>query len=164
VFVLGMLGMLSTLSLPILLRAKNAANTASALGTVRVVNGAQITYALTCGLGFFAPDLPSLALPPLASTEGFLPPELSTGAVVTHSGYSVSLYATPLAGSPQTCNGLAVGSTAASYVLVADPLDPASNPRYFGTNADGVIYEHSASFSGIMPETGAPAVGAPLDR
>lgn len=163
-FVLGLLGVLSTLALPMLLRAKNAANTASALGTVRVVNGAQITYALTCGLGFFAPDLPSLAIPPPASTDGFLPPELSTGAVVLHSGYSFTLYATPMGGTPATCNGLGVGTTSTSYVFIGDSLDAAANPRFFGTNADGVIYEHNASYAGVMPETGAPPVGAPLDR
>lgn len=163
-FVLALIGMLSTLALPALLRAKSAANAASALGTIRIVSGAQMTYALTCGLGFFAPDLPTLGVPPAGYTDTFLPPELTTGAAVLHGGYNFSLYATPLPGTPPTCNGLAAGATAPTYVLVADPIDPESNPRFFGLNSDGVIYEHNATFSGTMPEAGAPPSGAPLDR
>ncbi len=163
-FVLALIGMLSTLALPALLRAKSAANAASALGTIRIVGGAQMSYALTCGLGFFAPDLPTLGVPPAGFTDTFLPPELTSGAAILHGGYNFSLYATPLAGTPPTCNGLAAGATAPTYVFVADPVNPAANPRFFGMNSDGVIYEHNATFSGTMPEAGAPPSGAPLDR
>jgi hypothetical protein len=34
--------------------------------------------------------------------------------------------------------------------------------RFLASNADGAIYEHTASLSAIMPETGAPAQGAPI--
>ena len=163
-FVLALIGMLSTLALPALVRAKSSANAASALGTIRVVGGAQMSYAITCGLGFFAPDLPTLGIPPAGYTDTFLPPELTAAAAVVHSGYNFSLYATPLAGTPPTCNGLAAGATAPTYVLVADPLNPTANPRFFGVNGDGVIYEHNATFAGTMPESGAPPSGAPLDR
>lgn len=164
IFVLGLIGMLSTLALPVLLRAKNAAHSASALGTVRIITGAQMSYALTCGLGFFAPDLPTLGVPPSGFTDTFLPPELTAGAAVLHSGYNFSMFATPLAGTPPSCNGLAAGSTAPTYVLVADPVDAAANPRFFGTNSDGVIYEDINTFAGTMPEAGSPPAGAPLDR
>lgn len=163
-FVLGLIGTLSTLALPALLRAKNAAHSASALGTVRVVSGAQLSYAITCGLGFFAPDLPSLGIPPIGYTDTFLPPELSSAAVVMHSGYNFSMFATPFAGTPATCNGLAAGATSPTYVLIADPIDAVANPRFFGTNSDGVIYEDMATYAGTMPESGAPPSGAPLNR
>lgn len=163
-FVLGLIGMLSTLALPALLRAKNAAHAASAIGTVRLIGGAQMSYALTCGLGFFAPDLPTLGVPPAGYSDTFLPPELTAGTAISHNGYTFSLFATPLAGTPPTCNGLANGLTSPTYVLVADPIDPLANPRFFGLNSDGVIYEDRATYAGTMPETGAPASGAPLDR
>ena len=163
-FVVGLIGMLSTLALPALLRAKNAAHAASALVTVRIVNGAQMSYAITCGLGFFAPDLPTLGVPPLGFTDAFLSPDLTGGAAVLHSGYTFSLYATPLASTPATCNGLPPGVTAPAYVFIADPLDPVANPRFFGVNSDGLIYENVVSYAGTMPETGAPPGGAPLDR
>jgi type II secretory pathway pseudopilin PulG len=163
-FVVALIGMLSTLALPALLRAKNAAHAASAIGTMRLVGGAQMSYALTCGLGFFAPDLPTLGVPPSGYTDTFLPPELTSDTALMHNGYNFSLFGTPLAGTPPTCNGLADGATAPTYVLVADPLDPIGNPRFFGLNSDGVIYEDGTTFSGAMPEAGPPGSGAPLDR
>jgi hypothetical protein len=45
---------------------------------------------------------------------------------------------------------------------VADPLDVTPPARYFGTNADGTIYEHTASYMATMPETGPPLGGAPI--
>lgn len=163
-FVLALIGTLSTLALPALFRAKSAAHAASALGTIRLVSGAQMSFALTCGLGFFAPDLPTLGVPPVGFTEPFLSAEMTSAAVVRHSGYDFSLYATPLPGTPATCNGLAAGATAPTYIFIADPIDPVANPRFFGLNSDGVIYENRTSYSGTMPDSGAPASGAPLDR
>lgn len=160
-FVVALVGLLSSLALPGLMRARGAAQAASALGTIRVINSAELSFAITCGLGFYSADLPSLGIAPPASTEGFLPPDLSRGATIIRSGYAMSLAGTPAPGAPATCNGLAGGSTAPAYAAVADPLDGAVG-RFFGTNSDGVIYEHSASLSAVMPETGAPPVGSPI--
>ena len=49
-FVIAIMGLLSTLAIPGLMRARGAAQSASALGTVRVVNSAQLSFAITCGL------------------------------------------------------------------------------------------------------------------
>lgn len=163
-FVVALIGLLSSLALPALLKAKNAAHSASAIGTVRLVSGAQMSYALSCGLGFFAPDLPTLGVPPAGYTDTFLPPELTTAAVVRHNSYDFSLFATPLSGTPPTCNGLGGSATSPTYVFIADPIDPVGNPRFFGLNADGVIYEDRTTFSGTMPEAGSPTSGAPLNR
>jgi hypothetical protein len=46
------------------------------------------------------------------------------------------------------------------YQVTADPVSPEiSGSRYFGSNSQGVIYEDQGSFSGNMPEAGAPAHG-----
>lgn len=163
-FVVGLLGMLSALALPHLVRAKVAAHSVSALGTLRTIHSAQLSFAISCGQGFFAPDLPTLGVPPVGYTDTFLPSDLVAATSITRSGYTISLVGTALTGSPQTCNGLGGGVTAASYVIVADPVDPVANPRFFATNADGVIYEDSTTFAGTMPEAGAPPSGMPLSR
>jgi hypothetical protein len=31
--------------------------------------------------------------------------------------------------------------------------------RYFGTNSSGLMYEHTAAFFGMLPETGQSGVG-----
>jgi type II secretory pathway pseudopilin PulG len=163
-FVIGLLGVVSTLAIPGLTRARGSAQASSALGTLRVINSAQLSFAIGCGLGFYAPDLPALGAAPPASSEGFVTSDLSSAITVIRSGYSFTLGGTPLAGSPASCNGLAAGQTTPAYVAVADPLDPGTVPRFFGTNADGAIYEHAATLNGVMPETGQPAAGVPVQR
>ena len=162
-FVIAIIGLLSTLAIPGLMRARTAAQSSSALGTMRLVNSAQLSFAITCGLGFYAPDFTTLTRRPAAAPEAFLPPDLATGPTFIKSGYNFSMAGTALAGAPPSCNGLASGAAAPGYAVVADQLDAVpNNGRFFGSNADGVIYEHTDSLAAIMPEGGAPASGSPL--
>jgi type II secretory pathway pseudopilin PulG len=162
-FVVGLIGILCSMAIPGLMRAKGAAQAASALGSIRLVNSAQLSFAITCGLGFYAPDFPTLGVPSPGSAEGYLPPEMSAGFNFMKSGYNFILFGTPHAGAPASCNGLGMGQAAPGYALAADVLNPAvSMPRFFGTNADGVIWEHISTLSLTMPEGGAPPVGVPL--
>ena len=164
-FVIGLIGLLSTLAIPGLMRARGAAQSSSAVGTLRVVNSAQLSFAITCGLGFYSPDFPTLAVKPPGAVEAFLSPELATGPTFMKSGYNFSLAGTALAGAPATCNGLPAGSAAPGYAVVADQLDaPPTAGRFYGANADGVIYEHTSSLGAIMPESGPPSSGAPITR
>ena len=161
-FVVALVGLLSTLAIPGLMRARGAAQSASALGTMRVINSAQLSFAITCGFGFYAPDLPRLGVRPPAAPEAFLPPELASGPTLVKSGYTFSMGAVGIAGAPGSCNGLGAGAGASGYAVIAEPLDTTPPARYFGTNADGVIYEHTASYSLTMPESGPPPGGAPI--
>jgi hypothetical protein len=160
-FVVALIGLLASLAIPGLMKARGAAQASSAIGTLRVVNSGELSFAITCGLGFYAPDLPTLRIPPPGSMEPFLNDDMTAGPTFVKSGYNFSLAGTGLAGAPASCNGLAIGEAAPGYALVADPLDP-STTRYFGTNADGVTYQHSATLSAAMPETGPPPVGSPI--
>jgi type II secretory pathway pseudopilin PulG len=161
-FVIALIGLLSTLAIPGLMRARGAAQSASALGTMKVVNGAQLSFAITCGLGFYSPDLQTLGDAPPSSPEAFLPPEMSSGPTFIKSAYTFSMAGTPIPGAPGSCNGLSVGAASSGYALVADPLDVSPGARYFGTNSDGTVYEDSASYVTTMPEAGAPPGGAPI--
>lgn len=161
-FVVALVGLLMTLAIPGLLRARGAAQASSALGTMRTVGSAQLSYAISCGLGFYSPDFQTLGVKPPAAGEAFLSPELSSAAFFVRSGYTFSMAGNAVAGAPGTCNGLGPGSTSAGYALVADPLQHEATARYFGTNADAVIYENSASLAATMPESGAPPGAAPI--
>lgn len=158
-FVVGLIGLLSSLAIPGLMRARGAAQSASALGTLRVINSAQLSYAVGCGLGFYAPDLPTLGVPPPGSADPFLAFDLTSGPTVIKAGYNFSLFGTALAGAPATCNGLPMGTSSPGYAAIADPLNPIDNGRFFATNADGAVWEHSATLSVVMPEAGSPPVG-----
>lgn len=162
-FVVALIGLLSSLAIPGLMRARGAAQAASALGTIRVINSGQLSFAISCGLGFYVRDLSALRTPAPGSTEGFLDDELTSGAVIQKSGYQFSMAGVEFPGAPASCNNIPVGGTSTSYALVADPVDPnIAMPRFFGTNSDGVIYEHSTSLVDDMPVSGAPAFGVPI--
>ena len=160
-FVVALVGLLASLAIPGLMRARGAAQASSAIGTLRVVNSGELSFAIACGLGFYAPDRATLGVPPPGSTEPFLNDEMTAGPTFVKSGYNFSLAGTPLAGAPASCNGLGVGQSSPGYAAVADPLDPAT-AKYFGTNSDGVTYQHTATLSATMPESGAPPAGTPI--
>jgi prepilin-type N-terminal cleavage/methylation domain-containing protein len=163
-FVIALLGLVSTLAMPGLMRARVSAQSASALGTLKVVNSAQLSFAITCGLGFYAPNFPTLGAKPPGSQDGFLSVELSTGPTFIKSGYMFSMAGVARGGAPPSCNGLAAGAASAGYAVVADPLDTTPPGRYFGSNADGSVWQDTASFSATMPETGAPPQGTPIGK
>ena len=134
---------------------------ASAIGAMRAINSAELTYAITCGNGFYAPNLTTLGTPPPGSQEPFISPNMSASDVVTRSGYTIQLTATPYAGSPGTCNGLDPDSAGQGFRAAADPDQP-TNVRFFGTNATNMIYEDIVTLFSTMPEIGEPPSGHPL--
>ena len=161
-FTASLIATIATMALPSLLRARGVAQSASAIATLRVVNSAQLSFAVTCGSGFYSPTFPTLGVPPPASPTAFLPPELTSGPSFLKQGYSYSMTGTALPGAPASCNGLGPGEAAPGYAAFSDPLDAVGNPHFFATNADGTIYQHNATMNGIMPESGPPGVGTPV--
>lgn len=161
VFVCGIIGLLSSIVLPRLTQAKAAAGTGSALASMRAISSAELTFALTCGSGFYAPGLTTLGTAPAGSREAFIGGGLGAGAAVTKSGYIIQVEASPYAGAPASCNGLGSGEAGQGYKAAADAIDP-RNSRFFATNANGQIWEHTSTLFPTMPETGSPATGHPL--
>ncbi len=160
VFTVGLIGTLSMLALPNLLAARQSAGAASAIGSMRTISSGQLSFALTCGGGFYAPTLTSLGTPPPAST-GFVSPQLAVADQVTHAGYLIRMSATPFGPAPPSCNGLALGATGQAFRAAADPIEP-GNPRFFAVNANAQIFEHDATLYDVMPEAGEPPIGGLL--
>lgn len=160
-FVCGIIGVLCSIALPRLLLAKQVAGAASAVASMRAINSAQLTYALTCGNGFYAPNLTTLGIAPPGSQEPFLSGGLTTSDSVIKSGYTITLDGVPYTGAPPTCNGLGQNEAAQGFRAAADPIEP-TNPRFFATNSSSFIYEHSSSLFATMPEVGESLVGTPL--
>ena len=161
IFVCGIIGLLCGIALPRMLQARQSAGSAAAIGSMRAINSAQLTFALTCGSGFYAPDLPTLGVAPPGSREPYLSPSLTGAPSVIRSGYTMTMSGKPYPGSPPTCNGLGGGESAQGFKTGADPID-APNPRYFASNASGSIWEDNATLFAAMPEVGQPAAGHPL--
>ena len=159
IFVCGIIGLLSSIGLPRLLLAQQAAGASAAIGSMRTLASAQLTYALSCGSGFYATNLTTLGRPPVGSHEPFITPALSAGNTVIRSGYLFQLEGLPYAGAPTTCNGLP--EAAQGFRAAADPIT-SGNVRFFAVNANGLIYEHNSSLYASMPEVGAPPSGQAL--
>jgi type II secretory pathway pseudopilin PulG len=161
IFVCGLIGILSGIALPKLLLAKQAAGSASAIGSMRVISSAQLTFALTCGSGFYAPKLTTLGVAPAGTTEPFLSPDLTSADLVQKSSYNIQMAANPYAGAPGSCNGLAPNEAGQGFRAGADPAD-STNMRFFGINSYGQIYEDVTSLFAVMPEVGESPAGHPL--
>jgi type II secretory pathway pseudopilin PulG len=161
IFVCGIIGVLASIAVPRLTTARSSADAASAIGSMRAISSAQLTFALTCGAGFYAPNLSTLGTAPAGSNQGFVGGGLGAADTITKARYIIQLDATAYGGAPSSCNGLAGGRAGQGYRAAADPA-ASENPRFFATNADGLIVEDTSSLFALMPETGLPAAGRPL--
>ena len=64
---------------------------------------------------------------------------------MTKSGYVIQMSGDAVSAARRgSCNGLGVGLAGQGFSAGADPTEP-SNPRFFGTNASNIIYEHTSS-------------------
>lgn len=133
--VVALVGILAGLSAHHVLRARAAANEASAIGTVRSVASGQASYAVTCGGGFYADTLVALVDGRFVSSDVNLSPK---------SGYLFELIGGE-AGSPD-CSA---GTTAVTYRMTAVPNTTSSGSRGFATNQGGAVWQDS---TGAAPE------------
>ncbi|HTR25132.1 MAG TPA: prepilin-type N-terminal cleavage/methylation domain-containing protein [Terriglobales bacterium] len=134
--VVAIILIIAAIAIPNLLRARIAANEASAVGSLRSLNTAQISYSSNYPTVGFATSLSSLAgtncAPPGSTGACLIDTQLASGK---KSGYSFT--ETGTAGTPN-----------ATYQIRADPLSPnTSGVRYFCTFADAVIRTGSASLT-----------------
>jgi len=124
--------------IPNLVGARTAANESSAVGSVRSVNTAQVTYAATYPDRGFAPNLAAFGSDPHAPTTtspdhaGFLDASLANESCTgdswcTKSGYHFRV--------------TAVGTVRPrkEYVVVATPVDKNTGKRSFCSTSDGII-------------------------
>jgi len=157
-FVCAIMGILSVIALPRMLMARQSAGAASAIGSLRTLHSAELTFALTCGAGFYAPNLTTLGQAPPNSPEAFISPNLATANTVTRSGYAITVDGTAYPGAPGSCNGLPLGKAAQGWRAYADPTST-DNKRFFATNVNGAIWEDTSTMSTVMAEVGDPSSG-----
>ena len=157
--VVAIVGILASISMAIYIHARVQGNEASAIATLGAVNQGQFAFAQACGNQRYAPTLAGLAVPLPATGSAFLSPDLAVDPLVK-AGYQFAMAGTPLNLEYQSCTG---DGLLEHYSVTADPLRPGlSGVRFFGSNSDRVVFADTSSFSGNMPETGAPSHGAEL--
>ena len=125
--VVAIILIIAAIAIPNLLRSRMAANEASAVGSIRTINTACVTYSSTYGTGFPA-ALANLAPanPATAAAADLIDQVLAGGQ---KSGYAFAYVA-----------GAAVGGVVPTYTLNADPISPGTTgQRHFFTDQSGVI-------------------------
>ncbi len=156
--VVGLIGIISAIALPGLLRARMSGNEASAIASLRAISSGQSAFAASCGSGFFAPTLELLGTPPTVGEAAYIGTDLNTDPSFK-SAYQMTVVAGPLAtGAPASCNGAAAGTVASTYFAGAAPSN--TGFRFFGTNQAGVIYQ--ARVAVPVTQSGAPAGAQPI--
>jgi prepilin-type N-terminal cleavage/methylation domain-containing protein len=133
-------------------------NESSAVGSMRSIASAQWSFAQTCGNQKYAPTLVALGQPAPATGTAFLSPDLTSDEIVEKSGYQFEITAEPNEDpAVVACNGAQLSP---GYAATADPITPGrSGARFFGLNADRVLFEDSQTFKENMPQSGAPGHG-----
>ena len=136
--VVAVIGIVSAIAIPGMLRARRTANEAAAIGSLRALNSAESSYASVAAKGGFSPLLATLAAPCPGSGVGFISPDLSIDPAVK-SGYTITLTASASSSpGPTDCNGVA---TVTSYYVTAVPVSAGlSGLRGFATTAGGSIF------------------------
>lgn len=158
--VMVILGVVLSLSIAGYRHARMRGGETSAIATLEAINQAQFAFMQTCGGQRYAPTLTALGTP-VPGGAPFLSPDLVQGDQIVKSGYVVQMAGTAVE-EPGTlaCTGVV---PVTGYQATADPVTPGSSGiRHFGTNADRILYEDTATFTGNMPETGPPAHGREL--
>jgi prepilin-type N-terminal cleavage/methylation domain-containing protein len=153
----AIIGILAAIAIPGLVRARMSANEASAIASLRAIDSAQKAYSVSCGQGYYADSLASLAAPPPGGGQAYISDDLSTDPSLK-SGYSVTITPGEPANPPGICNG---GTVVDAYGATADPqIEGSTGIRYFFTNG-GTIWQDIDPFPGDE-FIGEPASGVPI--
>jgi len=152
--VVAIIGIIAAIAVPGLLRARMSGNETSAIGGMRAVNTAEVSYSSACGNGAYAILYATLGVPPPGGNQAFLSEDLSKNAVnpVTpqKSGYTYTLGpGMNGAAGPNDCNGTATDVT---FYATAVPTSPASTGnRAFATSQAGAIWQDVANAGAAAP-------------
>jgi type IV pilus assembly protein PilA len=134
----GVALVMAAIAIPNLLRAKIAANEASAAATIRTINTAEIIYASTYPKKGFAADLAALGPDPRGASfvsarhASVISADLGntscvSGAWCTKSGFQFTLKA--------VCGQ----STCRDFVVVGTPVSSSTGLRSFCSTSDGIV-------------------------
>jgi len=134
--VVAIILIIAAIAIPNLLRSRIAANQASAVGSLRTINTAEITYASTYNSGYSAALInlqpPGTGTNPSATAAGLIDSVLASGS---KSGYTFAYVQGPL-----------TGGRADTYTLNAAPTTPGTTgTNFYFTDESGVIRQNSTT-------------------
>ena len=143
--VVAIIGIIASIGVAQILRARLVANETAAIGSMRSVNSGQMSYSAAAGQGGFSTSLTILGATCPGSITGFISPDLNpttpgvvlSGTGLLKTGYAVDMTGNGVAG-PVDCNG---NPTNNDYAAFATPRTfGATGERGFNTSGAGTIF------------------------
>jgi prepilin-type N-terminal cleavage/methylation domain-containing protein len=140
--VVAIIGIIAAIAVPGLLRARIAANEASAIGSLRAVNSANLNWMTNCAAGRgYAATLTALGQAPTSGGQPFISPDLSSAESIVKSGYDITYAAVGTqATGLTTCSAATVASPGYDALASASTAN-VTGVRTFGTNEGSALYE-----------------------
>jgi type IV pilus assembly protein PilA len=136
--VVAIILIIAAIAIPNLLRSRMAANEASAVGSLRTLNTAAITYSTTYNIGYPGTLAKMGPAATASSTTADLIDSVLTGGV--KSGYTFAY----VAGTPDTSGSIN------SYTITGAPTNPqVTGSRYFFTDQSGVIRANAGATANV---------------
>ena len=147
--VVAIILIVAAIAIPDLLKSKNAANQASAVGSLKIIISAEASYNSTYTTGYSSTlaQLDGNANPATSSSAGLIDNILGSG---TKSGYNFYYVPCVTPGQPNPGN-LAPGPCPPKidvFQVSANPINGAANGNYYFTDTSGVIRQNSSSPAG----------------
>ena len=148
--VVAILLILAAIAIPDLLKSKTAANQASAVGSLKIIISAEVSYSATYSLGYSSTlvALDGAANPSTSASAGLIDSVLASGV---KSGYS--FYYVPCLNPPVPNDGSLVPGACATpittFQVSANPSAGSGFGNYYFIEPSGVIRQNSTAPAGI---------------
>jgi type IV pilus assembly protein PilA len=141
--VVAIIGIIAAIAVPGLLRARIAGNEASAIGSLRAINSANLNWMTNCAGGRgYSTTLANLGLPPTSGGQPFISPDLSAAGTITKSGYVFTYAAVGTQQSSVATCVTSITTTEQGYDATASPLTASvTGVRTFGTTEGAGLFE-----------------------
>jgi len=158
--VVAIILIIAAIAIPNLLRSRIAANQASAVGSLRTLNTAEVTYSTTYNSGYSATlsDLgpPAASTPTPNSTAAGLIDEVLAG-MSTPGGSATTPNTSQKSGYQFVYSPGATTGTITTYSITASPISPGTTgTNYYYTDQSGVIRQNSTT---TASSTDSPLAG-----
>lgn len=160
VVIIGMvsvLGIVAAIAIPALLRARIAANEASAVGTLRTIVSAEFAYATSNG-GYY--DSIRCLARPASCLSGYAGSPFLYDEFEVRSGYAFHLNGTP---APAERAAATSKSSLESFVVIATPVTPGTTGlRVFCVDQTGTVRQTTGDLPTAVPADACPVSWLPL--
>ncbi len=148
--VVAIIGIIAAIAVPGLLRARMSGNEVSAIGGIRAVNTAEISYSASCGQGGHAVLFATLGTPPPGGNQAFLSNDLTSAVSPQKSGFTYTL----AVGRWRWARAERLqrhGNERAYYVAAVPTSLASTGNRSFASSQAGAIWQNVAATAPPQP-------------